>query len=54
MVLAEAQMEKKNKKTQTAYEPPSVKVKKIKSNINDKEENKKNKTDRRTVKKRIN
>ena len=31
----------KNKKTQTAYEPPSVKVKKIKSNINDKEENKK-------------
>ena len=40
MVLAEAQMEK-NKKTQTAYEPPSVKVKKIKSNINDKEENKK-------------
>lgn len=31
----------KNKKSQTAYEPPSVKVKKIKSNINDKEENKK-------------
>ena len=31
----------KNKKIQTAYEPPSVKVKKIKSNINDKEENKK-------------
>lgn len=31
----------KNKKTQTAYEPPSVKVKKIKSNINNKEENKK-------------
>ena len=31
----------KNKKTQTAYEPPSVKVKKIKSNIKDKEENKK-------------
>lgn len=31
----------KNKKTQTAYESPSVKVKKIKSNINDKEENKK-------------
>ena len=31
----------KNKKTQTAYEPPSVKVKKIKSNINDKEGNKK-------------
>ena len=31
----------KNKKTQTKYEPPSVKVKKIKSNINEKEENKK-------------
>ena len=41
MLVKNGQEWLKNKKTQTAYEPPSVKVKKIKSNINDKEENKK-------------
>lgn len=35
------ELEGASKKTQTTYTPPSVKVKKIKSNINDKEENKK-------------